>query len=472
MARFHEWTGVSGGVGLGPVSAVVTPELVGGALAECGLPVGAQAPLPMEFMVDFVLAMALFADCSYQNVIEHMIGAFPELACSVPNKSNLTRARRRLGAGVMRLIYQKLAAAQAGEDQPGAFYQGMRLAAVDGILLDLPESAGNRARFGGQEQSPGHPRGLPVARVVALTETGTRAQVAARLGGWHDAELTLAKDLAAHAPGMLVIIDRLYPDVRLWQGFEGAGADLVIRAREQVAATPEQVLPDGTYLARMRESGYKGNTKRSVLVRVIEYQVADGDKIRLLTSLRDPETYPAEQVAALYPERWEAEGANRQIKSFQRGDGVTLRSKDPELIEQEIWAHLIVHTVVTRFITTLARAEGIDPDRISYTNTLEQLRLAVTRHTRAPEDTPPAPAQPTREHQAPDPLTHHPFIRMLTTRAKRLLDNGAKRLRASDRQVSKPPSKYPKRPIAQKTSPRTRKTTPKAITLLPRPILS
>lgn len=463
MPRFHAWTGVSGSIGLGPLSDVVTPDLVREALVECGLPVGAEVPLPMEFMVNFVLALALFADCSYQDVIEHMIGARPELACSVPNKSNLTRARRRLGAVVMRLIYHKLATVQADAGQPGAFYQGMRLAAIDGMLLDLPESSANRARFGGQEQEPGIPRGLPVARVVALTETGTRAQVAASLGGWHDAELTLAKDLAAHAAGMLVIIDRLYPDVRLWQGFESGGADLIIRAREQVAANPEQVLDDGTFLARMRESGYKGDTKRSVLVRVIEYRVSGGEKVRLLTSLRDPETHPAEQVAALYPERWEAESANRQIKSFQRGDTVVLRSKDPELIEQEIWAHLIVHTVATRFINTLARIENIDPDRLSYTRTLHQIRLAVIRQQPDEAGKPPAPATSLEETG---------FVKTLATRVARLLDNGAKRLRASQRQVSKPPSKYPKRPVAQKTSPRTRKIPQPVIQLLPRPILT
>jgi hypothetical protein len=98
---------------------------------------------------------------------------------------------------------------------------------------------------------------------------------------------------------MPVVMDRLDPDVRLWQGFANAGADLVIRANDRVAAVPEQVLPDGSYLARMRESGYKGETKRAVVAHVIEYRVGDGEKIRLLTSLLDPETHPA----ALYPER-------------------------------------------------------------------------------------------------------------------------------------------------------------------------
>lgn len=140
---------------------MVTPELIREALGECGLPVGAQVPLPMEFMVNFVLGLAVFGDCSYQNVIEHLIGGFPELGCSVPNKSNLTRARGRLGAPVMRLIYRKLAARLAADGQRGAFYQGMRLAAVDGMF--------GTARF---RRQPG-----PVRR------TGTKPRMPARTAG-------------------------------------------------------------------------------------------------------------------------------------------------------------------------------------------------------------------------------------------------------------------------------------------------
>jgi hypothetical protein len=112
---------------------------------------------------------------------------------------------------------------------------------------------------------------------------------------------------------------------------------------------------------------------------------------------------------------------------------VTLRSKDPELIEQEIWAHLIVHTVITRLLTALAQTEEIDPDRLSFTNALEQLRLAVTRRPRATDPDAQAP-----EAAPAAALAHSPFVRAMATRLKRLLDNGTKRLRTSKRQVSRP----------------------------------
>ncbi|MGH3125916.1 MAG: transposase, partial [Streptosporangiaceae bacterium] len=115
--------------------------------------------------------------------------------------------------------------------------------------------------------------------------------------------------MAPGAAGMLVIMDRGFPGVALWKAYTQAGAHLLIRARSSVAARPVQVLPDGTYLARMNLAGQKGAHPGGVLVRVIEYRVDGGEVVRLLTSLLDPVAFPAAELAALYHQRWESEGA-------------------------------------------------------------------------------------------------------------------------------------------------------------------
>src|ERR1700760_2638603 len=75
---------------------------------------------------------------------------------------------------------------------------------------------------------------------------------------------------------------------------------------------------------------------------------------------------PAAELAALYRERWEAESSYRQVKTFQRGPQLVLRSASPELACQEAWAHLVVHHCLIRIIMELAAGAGIDPDRISF----------------------------------------------------------------------------------------------------------
>ncbi|WP_095849949.1 hypothetical protein [Streptomyces sp. Ag82_O1-15] len=103
----------------------------------------------------------------------------------------------------------------------------MRLAAVDGFVLDAPDTPANRAAFGGPVKN-GQPAGFPQVRVVTLTECGTHAQIDAAVGGFNGGERELAITLATSASKMLVIMDRGFPGVELWKaylGFGGPSAD-------------------------------------------------------------------------------------------------------------------------------------------------------------------------------------------------------------------------------------------------------
>ena len=65
------------------------------------------------------------------------------------------------------------------------------------------------------------------------------------------------------------------------------------------------------------------------------------------------------------------ESSYRQVKTFQRGPQLVLRSASPELACQEAWAHLVVHHCLIRIIMELAAGAGIDPDRISFLKVLK-----------------------------------------------------------------------------------------------------
>jgi hypothetical protein len=254
--------------------------------------------------------------------------------------------------------------------------------------------------------------------------------------------------MAPRAAGMLVIMDRGLPGVALWKAYTKAGAHLLIRARSSVAARPVKILPDGTYLARMNQAGCKGAHPGGVLVRVIEYRVDGGEVIRLLTDLADTVAFPAGELAALYHERWEAESSFRQVKTFQRGPREILRSADPELVRQEIWAHLTVHHCLTRIIMRLAAGERIDPDRLSFIKILKHVRRSVIRQT------------------AQTSVQVKQFMATMAAKVRRKLDNGARRLREADRSLKRPASKYTFRKAGQPRRP-TRRVTAKVLTLHP-----
>ncbi len=64
----------------------------------------------------------------------------------------------------------------------------------------------------------------------------------------------------------------------------------------------------------------------------------------LVTTLLDPEAYPAEQLRELYGRRWQVELHFQQIKTHLAMD--VLRCKSPELIEREVLMHQIAYNLV------------------------------------------------------------------------------------------------------------------------------
>lgn len=93
---------------------------------------------------------------------------------------------------------------------------------------------------------------------------------------------------------------------------------------------------------------------------------------RLLTTLLDPEKNPAEDLAALYPERWEIEGAFDELKTHLRGGRVVLLSKTADLVEQELYGLMLAHRAVRALMWQAA--SGRDPDRLSFTHTVRVVR--------------------------------------------------------------------------------------------------
>ena len=99
---------------------------------------------------------------------------------------------------------------------------------------------------------------------------------------------------------------------------------------------------------------------------------------RLVTTLLDPDTAPAAEVAALYAQRWEIESTLDEIKTHLGGPRLVLRSQHPAGAEQEIFAFLLVHHAVRDLCHEAARQERRDPDRISFTRAVRVVRRQVT----------------------------------------------------------------------------------------------
>ncbi len=120
-------------------------------------------------------------------------------------------------------------------------------------------------------------------------------------------------------------------------------------------------------------------------MRVIDYTIDDGrenpEEYRLLTTILDPAEAVAEDLAAAYARRWEIESVVDELKTHQVGPRAVLRSKSPDLVNQEIWGHLCCHYAIRTLMADTAAHGGHDPDRISFAAVL-RIAAPSLRHGR------------------------------------------------------------------------------------------
>jgi hypothetical protein len=115
-------------------------------------------------------------------------------------------------------------------------------------------------------------------------------------------------------------------------------------------------------------------------VRVIKVKItAPGMRTRsviLVTTLLDPKTYAAHELANLYLQRWRAELTFRNLKSVMRMD--VLRCKSPAMVRKEILMHLIAHNLVRLLMQEASLIWCVPVQRISFKGALDTFREFVT----------------------------------------------------------------------------------------------
>ena len=249
-------------IGIGVLTKVFTPELVDRVIGQAGVREQRRRTLPARVVVYYVLAMVLFFQSGYGEVWNKLAGGLDwarrfrtrlELGMQ-PTPAAITLARQRLGWQVMQRLLEETAGPLAGQEQEAAFVAGMRLAAVDGMCLDLPDNQENAAEFG----YPGNDAGrgpFPQIRVVGLGECGTRAVLGAATSGLATGEQPLARQLLGKlSPGDLLLADRNFLSHGLLEDVLAAGVHVLWRAKSDVDLPVLEVLADGTWLSRIAYS--------------------------------------------------------------------------------------------------------------------------------------------------------------------------------------------------------------------------
>lgn len=361
-----------------------------------------ERDLPAHVVVYYVIALALYMRSSYREVLRCLLEGVqwlldPSATVKVAGKSGISQARSRLGPEPLRKLYQTLVAPIAEKRTKGAWYRQWRLISLDGSTLDVADTEENEKAFG----RPGASRGasaFPKLRFVALLENGTHVLWAARMSNYATDEITLARQVVpALRPGMLCLADRFFPSYELWRKAAQTGADLLWRVRQNARLDVDQRLPDGSYLSRIYAStSDRRNQRKGIVVRVIDYRlhnVPGSEAVyRLITTILDPVQAPAKELAALYHERWEIENSLDELKTHLHGAQIVLRSKTPELVEQEFWGLLMAHFAIRGLMHEAALKADEDPDRLSFLHSVRVVQRRLARYAAIPPSAEASPA--------------------------------------------------------------------------------
>ncbi|HEV8491347.1 MAG TPA: transposase, partial [Candidatus Angelobacter sp.] len=115
---------------------------------------------------------------------------------------------------------------------------------------------------------------------------------------------------------------------------------------------------------------------KEITVRIVRGSCcAKGFRVRqvtLVTTLLDAERYPASEILQAYLRRWRLEMCLDDIKTTLELE--MLRSRSPQMLQKEIYAHLIAHNLIRCAMAQAATEHALPLERISFKGTLDAVR--------------------------------------------------------------------------------------------------
>jgi hypothetical protein len=187
-------TRLSDYISLGLLARAVPLKVVRRTLAQTKKASRRERDLPAYMVVYYVMAMALYMQSSYREVLRCLLEGLlwllgPGTERKIAGKSGISQARQRLGWEPVQRLHDKVVVPIATAKSKGAWYRQWRLASLDGSTLEVADTTENAATFGRPRNQKGQ-GGYPQLRFVSLVENGTHVLFASRHGSYTTAEAT------------------------------------------------------------------------------------------------------------------------------------------------------------------------------------------------------------------------------------------------------------------------------------------
>jgi len=376
-------------------------ELIRRVLQECRCYHQRYRRLSMEWVVLVLVFMAVYRELPIDEILRKVMHACAMYLGKDPGdypKCNaISYRRQQLSVKAMRELVREVCQPLAQENTRGAFFHGLRMVAIDGHVIQVPDTPKNAHAFGYHDTGRGRSV-YPTVQSVFLCEVGTHALIdGIFLSSRRSEHVGAHKMLDSIEAGMLVMWDAGLHDYFMVREVLRKGAHVLARVPCDIHFEILERLPDKSFLAWLYPSSKqrkqlvakgliaKGSPRAQerLLVRLMEYTITQeglpgyGEIHRLLFTLPDPAVCPAHEAAVCYHQRWEMEGALDEVETHQLLGKATLRSKTPRAVLQELYGIWLAHYLERKLIHQAALEADIDPDRISFTESLRLIQDTI-----------------------------------------------------------------------------------------------
>lgn len=266
---------------------------------------------------------------------------------------------------------------------------------VDGTTIKAADTEKNQQEYPQPSgQKPGC--GFPIIRLVGVFSLATGALRHLAMGAFRESEQALFHGLwDSLAQNAIIVADRYFDNYRNLALLPQRGVDGLMKLHSN-RKKPDfrkchKRLGKGDALFVWKRPSRKDwqrsealasnydEAPETLIVRIIRYTIRisgfRSKKVTLVTTLLDPEQYPAAELAKLYGRRWSVEVDIRDMKTTM--DMQFIDAKTPEMIRKEIWMYTLAYNVIRQVMQDAAVAYELPMEQVSFKGS-QQLLLAMT----------------------------------------------------------------------------------------------
>ena len=296
------------------------------------------------------------------------------------------RARAKLSLPALRCLAVESAGQLECKADECWLWNGLHAKLVDGFTVTMPDTPENQAEFP-QLSTQRAGAGFPIARCGTVVSAATACVCDMAIGPYEGKETgesaLLREILDAFDEGDIAVFDRYYCSFMMLAILLLRGVQACTRLHQRRISDfrrGRRLGPDDHLITWdrpkrppwMSEELYE-QIPETLTLRELRFDLSDTEcrtnEITVITTLTDPEMYPAKDIAALYGLRWNVELDIRVIKQTLGLDH--LRCKSPDMVRRELWVTLLAYNLIRKVIATAAVIHGKQPRRLSFTLTCQ-----------------------------------------------------------------------------------------------------